>query len=218
MWDGGRGGGGGLGGRRPPSPLPPAQPFGVRLCVCDVKTGGHRHAAGQPARHGHAVPAHPARPTPALGPTPRPRLPAAETFGEIPNGSSWAITTKPFPELDETHLVVGRVVQARLGGSRRRAATRRWLPGLPTALVAHARGGGREQHQLVHGSCGPWLPRQRTRMCSPGMPASARPASSRKRHVCGGLAPPQRTSLAAPAPPAGHGRCGGNCGPATREG
>ncbi|KAL4447457.1 hypothetical protein ABPG75_004676 [Micractinium tetrahymenae] len=34
-----------------------------------------------------------------------------ETFGEIPNGSAWAITTKPIPELDETHLVVGRVVQ-----------------------------------------------------------------------------------------------------------
>lgn len=34
-----------------------------------------------------------------------------ETFGEIPNGSAWAITTRPFPELDETHLVVGRVVQ-----------------------------------------------------------------------------------------------------------
>lgn len=42
-----------------------------------------------------------------------PALPA-ETFGEIPNGSAWAITTRPFPELDETHLVVGRVVQASL--------------------------------------------------------------------------------------------------------
>ncbi|EFN59900.1 hypothetical protein CHLNCDRAFT_132922 [Chlorella variabilis] len=34
-----------------------------------------------------------------------------ETFGEIPNGSSWAITTEAVPELDDTHLVVGRVVQ-----------------------------------------------------------------------------------------------------------
>ena len=35
----------------------------------------------------------------------------AETFGEIPNGSAWAITTQAAPDLDETHLVVGRVVQ-----------------------------------------------------------------------------------------------------------
>ncbi|PSC75061.1 peptidyl-prolyl cis-trans cyclophilin-type [Micractinium conductrix] len=34
-----------------------------------------------------------------------------ETFGEIPNGTSWAITTQPIAELDETHLVVGRVVE-----------------------------------------------------------------------------------------------------------
>ncbi|KAI3429274.1 hypothetical protein D9Q98_005370 [Chlorella vulgaris] len=34
-----------------------------------------------------------------------------ETFGEIPNGTSWSITTSAVPELDETHLVVGRVVE-----------------------------------------------------------------------------------------------------------
>lgn len=39
----------------------------------------------------------------------------AETFGEIPNGSAWAITTQAVPDLDETHLVVGRVVQVRPG-------------------------------------------------------------------------------------------------------
>ncbi len=39
----------------------------------------------------------------------------AETFGEIPNGSAWSITTEAVPELDETHLVVGRVVQVRPG-------------------------------------------------------------------------------------------------------
>lgn len=37
----------------------------------------------------------------------------AETFGEIPNGSAWCITTQAVPDLDETHLVVGRVVQVR---------------------------------------------------------------------------------------------------------
>ncbi|KAI7843260.1 hypothetical protein COHA_003094 [Chlorella ohadii] len=34
-----------------------------------------------------------------------------ETFGEIPNGSAWSITTQAMPDLDETHLVVGRVVE-----------------------------------------------------------------------------------------------------------
>lgn len=34
-----------------------------------------------------------------------------ETFGEIPNGSQWSITTKAAPRLDETNLVVGRVIQ-----------------------------------------------------------------------------------------------------------
>lgn len=38
----------------------------------------------------------------------------AETFGEIPNGSAWSITTQAMPDLDETHLVVGRVVQVRI--------------------------------------------------------------------------------------------------------
>lgn len=36
-----------------------------------------------------------------------------QTFGEIPNGSAWAVTTKAVPELDATHLVVGRVVEVR---------------------------------------------------------------------------------------------------------
>jgi hypothetical protein len=46
--------------------------------------------------------------------------PGADTFGEMPNGSAWAITTGAAPELDATHLVVARVVevggQAQQGG------------------------------------------------------------------------------------------------------
>ena len=33
-----------------------------------------------------------------------------ETFGELPNGTAFAITTQPQPELDSTNLVVGRLV------------------------------------------------------------------------------------------------------------
>ena len=33
------------------------------------------------------------------------------TLGEVPNGSGFAITTRPEPGLDGTHLVVGRVVE-----------------------------------------------------------------------------------------------------------
>ena len=35
----------------------------------------------------------------------------SESFGEIPNGTAWAITTAPEPGLDATNLVVGRVVE-----------------------------------------------------------------------------------------------------------
>jgi len=34
-----------------------------------------------------------------------------ETFGEQPNGSAWTITTKSDPSLDNTNIVVGRVVE-----------------------------------------------------------------------------------------------------------
>lgn len=34
-----------------------------------------------------------------------------ETFGEQPNGSAWTITTKPDPSLDNTNIIVGRVVE-----------------------------------------------------------------------------------------------------------
>ena len=42
-----------------------------------------------------------------------------ETFGEAPNGTAWAVTTQPAPELDPTNIVVGKVVEVsavRLGG------------------------------------------------------------------------------------------------------
>lgn len=59
-------------------------------------------------------------------------LPSAETFGEIPNGSAFAVTTSPTPELDATHLVVGRVVEVR-GTAAQRAP-----PAVPCSLTQRA--------------------------------------------------------------------------------